>query len=109
MSYKITEECISCNACVEECPNDAIYEGGSNWTLGDQTFGEGEAPEGFQAAFSSDYYYVVPGKCTECKGFYDEPQCVGVCPVDCCVPDENYTEDEAALLSKKDYLDQVGR
>ena len=109
MSYTITEECINCNACVEECPNDAIFEGGANWTLGDNAFGEGEAPEGIEGYFSADYYYVVPGKCTECKGFYDEPQCVAVCPVDCIVTDPNRQEDEAALLKKKEYLDTVGR
>ena len=27
-------------------------------------------------------------KCTECKGFHEEPQCAAVCPVECCVPDE---------------------
>lgn len=26
MSYKITEECISCGMCAEECPIDAIEE-----------------------------------------------------------------------------------
>jgi ferredoxin len=109
MSYIITEECINCNACVEECPNDAIFEGGANWTLGDKSFGDGESFEGIEGNFSSDFYYVVPGKCTECKGFYDEPQCVAVCPVDCIVPDPNRKEEEAVLLKRKEYLDQVGR
>lgn len=27
MAYKITEECISCGACVDECPVGAISEG----------------------------------------------------------------------------------
>jgi ferredoxin len=27
MSYKITDECISCGACEPECPNEAITEG----------------------------------------------------------------------------------
>jgi ferredoxin len=103
MSYRITEECINCNACVEECPNDAIYEGGQNWSLGGTEHAEGD---GF---ISADYYYVVPEKCTECKGFFDEPQCVNVCPVDCCIPDPDHVEDEAALLKRKEYLDTVGR
>jgi ferredoxin len=109
MSYTITDECINCNACVEECPNDAIFEGGANWTLGDKSFGEGETFDGIEGNFSSDFYYVVPGKCTECKGFYDEPQCVAVCPVDCIVPDPNRKEEETALLKRKEYLDTVGR
>ncbi|MCK5075817.1 MAG: 4Fe-4S binding protein, partial [Calditrichia bacterium] len=27
MAYVITDECISCGACVDECPVDAITEG----------------------------------------------------------------------------------
>ncbi|MFZ0489592.1 MAG: ferredoxin, partial [Salegentibacter sp.] len=31
-------------------------------------------------------------------------QCASVCPVDCCVPDENHEESEAELLDKKAWL-----
>ena len=51
-----------------------------------------------------DVYFIVTDKCTECKGFHDEPQCAAVCPVDCCVPDENWVEEESVLLEKKDSL-----
>ena len=27
MAYRITEDCLACAACVDECPNDAISEG----------------------------------------------------------------------------------
>ncbi len=27
MAHKITEECINCGACIDECPEDAITEG----------------------------------------------------------------------------------
>ena len=27
MAYKITEECISCGACINECPSNCISEG----------------------------------------------------------------------------------
>ena len=37
--------------------------------------------------------WIVPDKCTECKGFHDEPQCAAVCPVDCCVDDEDNVDD----------------
>ncbi|GAB4292356.1 MAG: 4Fe-4S dicluster domain-containing protein [Ignavibacteriaceae bacterium] len=77
MAYRITEECINCGACEPECPNNAIYEGGSQWEKDGQTFGEGSGD-----FYSNDYYYIVPDKCTECEGFHDEPQCVSVCPVD---------------------------
>jgi ferredoxin len=31
---------------------------------------------------------IDPKKCTECIGYFDEPQCVAVCPVDnTCVVD----------------------
>ena len=39
-----------------------------------------------------EFYYIVSGKCTECKGFHEEPQCAAVCPVDCCIPDPDYVE-----------------
>ena len=51
-----------------------------------------------------DVYFIVTDKCTECKGFHEEPQCAAVCPVDCCVPDEDWPEEEVDLLAKKDSL-----
>ena len=27
MAHRITEDCLACAACVDECPNDAITEG----------------------------------------------------------------------------------
>ena len=58
MALKITEECINCDVCEPECPNDAIYQG-------------------------EEIYEIDPDKCTECVGHYDEPQCRAICPVDC--------------------------
>ena len=49
-------------------------------------------------------YFIVPDKCTECKGFHDEPQCAAVCPVDCCIPDEDVVESEEELLGKKSFM-----
>ena len=37
MAIKITEECINCGACEPECPNNAIYEGGVEWSIADGT------------------------------------------------------------------------
>ncbi|MBK7104164.1 MAG: 4Fe-4S dicluster domain-containing protein [Ignavibacteriae bacterium] len=108
MAIMITDECINCGACEPECPNTAIYEGGNEWALAGNTYGEGNAaPSGAEGFFSSDYFYIVPDKCTECKGFHDEPQCAAVCPVDCCVPDPNRVESEEELLAKKAHLDEV--
>lgn len=105
----ITTECINCNACFTECPNEAIYEPGANWTLGDKTYGNEPAPSGADGFWSADFFYIVPDKCTECKGYFDEPQCAKVCPVDCCVPDPKHLEDEETLLKKKKYLEALMR
>jgi len=91
MATKITEECINCGACEPECPNTAIYEGGVEWeTPGGET----------RDAISDDIYYIVPEKCTECVGFFDQEQCAAVCPVDCCIPDEDIPEEEGVLLER---------
>lgn len=113
MAIKITEECINCGACEPECPNNAIYEGGAEWRFSDGTSIKGmfakmdgseidaDAP---QSANSMDTYYIVSDKCTECVGFHDEPQCAAVCPVDCCVDDENHRESKEALAAKKERM-----
>lgn len=114
MAIKITEECINCGACEPECPNNAIYEGGAEWRYSDGTSLKGnftgknsgntadaEAP---QTPVAMDVYYIVTDKCTECVGFHDEPQCAAVCPVDCCVPDEDNKESKEELLGKKSSL-----
>jgi ferredoxin len=90
MSTMITEECINCGACEPECPNTAIYEGGTPWS----------ANGARHDALAADVYYIVPEKCTECVGFFDQEQCAAVCPVDCCVPNPNDVETEAQLLDK---------
>ncbi|MCX8049192.1 MAG: 4Fe-4S binding protein [Methylohalobius sp.] len=73
MPYKIVaDNCTGCSACEPECPNKAIYE----------------TPDGLFA--------IDPNKCTECIGFYDEPQCVAVCPIeDTCVIDTRYPRYQA--------------
>ena len=110
MAIYITDECINCNACEPECPNTAIYEGGVEWELEGKSYGEGDvSPSGAEGFYSNDFFYIVPDKCTECKGFHDEPQGAAVCPVDCCLPDEKNEETEEVLLHKKEYLDSIGR
>ncbi|HMT75484.1 MAG TPA: 4Fe-4S dicluster domain-containing protein [Chitinophagaceae bacterium] len=110
MAIKITEECINCGACEPECPNNAIYEGGVEWAISDGTSAKGSfvLMDGSEmdadqknAPLSTDTYYIVPNKCTECQGFHEEPQCAAVCPVDCCVSDEAYEEAVEALAAKK--------
>ncbi|MBE9511693.1 MAG: YfhL family 4Fe-4S dicluster ferredoxin [Bacteroidetes bacterium] len=76
MALIINDECIACDACVAECPNEAISEG-------------------------DPIYVINPDLCTECVGFYDEPQCVDVCPVEAIVPDPDHRESKEELLEKK--------
>ncbi|MDQ6999158.1 MAG: 4Fe-4S dicluster domain-containing protein [Mariprofundus sp.] len=113
MAIIITDECINCGACEPECPNNAIYEAAEDWRFADGTNLDGNIvlPSGKAAdananndPISDEYYFIVSDKCTECKGFHDEPQCAAVCPVDCCIPDDNHEETEAELISKKAFL-----
>ncbi|MBI9042211.1 4Fe-4S dicluster domain-containing protein [Lutibacter sp.] len=113
MAIKITDECINCGACEPECPNNAIYEASEEWRYSDGTALSGKLvlPNGnavnaddSQEPVSDEYYFIVTDKCTECKGFHDEPQCAAVCPVDCCVPDEAAVETEEQLLNKQRFL-----
>jgi ferredoxin len=75
MALMITDECINCDVCEPECPNDAISMG----------------PE---------IYVIDPKKCTECVGFHDEEACAAGCPVDCCIPDPNNAETEEQLYAR---------
>lgn len=113
MAIMITDECINCGACEPECPNNAIYEGGAEWSYADgtslkgsvtsPTVGEVDAEKPHEPE-NMDVYYIVSDKCTECVGFHDEPQCAAVCPVDCCVDDPDHEETEDQLLAKKDFM-----
>ena len=113
MAIIITDECINCGACEPECPNTAIYEGADDWRYADGTSltghivlpnGKAVNAEDTQQPISDEIYYIAPDKCTECMGFHEEPQCAAVCPVDCCVPDEDRVETEAELLGKQRFM-----
>ena len=69
---KITEDCINCNACIDECPNNAVYAPGDSYELNGQTM----------PALSDDYTFIVPELCKLCEGYSDSPSCQGVCPTD---------------------------
>ena len=75
MSLIITDECINCDVCEPECPNNAIYQG-------------------------EVIYVIDPNKCTECVGHYDEPQCQQVCPIDCIPLDPDNAETKDQLWQK---------
>ena len=99
MAVKITEECIACNACEAECPNTAIYSAGEFWHYGEDK----------NEALSDELTYIVPQKCTECVGFYDEPQCIEACPTEAIVMDPDNQETHEELMAKKEKLEQFGR
>ncbi len=75
MALTITEECINCDVCEPECPNQAI-------SMGDTI------------------YVIDPNKCTECVGHFDEPQCVQVCPVECIPVNPDVIETKDQLMAK---------
>jgi ferredoxin len=79
MAYLINEDCINCGACEPECPNEAISEG-------------------------DPVYVINPDLCTECVGYYDEPQCISVCPVDCIEVNPDYKETKEQLLKKNESM-----
>ena len=113
MAIIITDECINCGACEAECPNTAIYEGQEKWNYSKGTSLKGDVvlPNGdkinsdtINNPISDEFFFIVPNKCTECKGFHEEPQCAAVFPVDCCVPDSDNVETEKELLSKQKFM-----
>jgi ferredoxin len=113
MAIIITDECINCGACEPECPNTAIYEGAVDWKYSEGTSLKGNitllngseiAADNEQEPISDEFYFIAPDKCTECIGFHEEPQCAAVCPVDCCVPDDEYKETKEDLLEKQKFL-----
>ena len=113
MAIKITDDCINCGACEAECPNNAIYGPDELWKYSEGTSlsgtvnlhdGKSVNADASNEPVSEEFFFIVTDKCTECVGFHDEPQCAAVCPVDCCLPDENNVETNDVLLKKKDLM-----
>ncbi len=82
MALMITDECINCDVCEPQCPNQAISMG-------------------------QDYYEIDPDKCTECMGHFDEPQCVAICPVACIPVNPDHVETPEQLMAKYHRLVQA--
>ena len=79
MALLITDECINCDVCEPECPNQAISMG-------------------------AEFYVIEWSKCTECVGHFDRPQCREVCPVDCIPLDPEHAESREELQAKYERL-----
>ena len=75
MATMITDDCISCGACEDECPNGAI-------SLRDEIF------------------VIDPDLCSECIGLHATQKCAEACPVECCVPDPARRETEEVLFER---------
>jgi ferredoxin len=75
MALIITDECINCDVCEQECPNGAISQG-------------------------EEIYAIEPALCTECVGHHETSQCVEVCPVDCIILDRDNVETRDQLYQK---------
>ncbi|MBL4674323.1 MAG: YfhL family 4Fe-4S dicluster ferredoxin [Arenicella sp.] len=79
MALFITDQCINCDVCEPECPNDAIYQG-------------------------ELIYEIEASKCTECIGHFNKEQCIIVCPVDCILVDPEHQESQTILQQKYQQL-----
>ena len=79
MALKITDQCINCDVCEPECPNEAISMG-------------------------EEFYRIDPSRCTECVGHFDRPQCQEVCPVDCIPLAPDHVETREQLMLKYEGL-----
>ena len=63
-----------------------------------------EHADQLRSPLSDSIFFIVPGKCTECVGFHEKPQCAAICPEDCCVKDPENAETKEELLKKKEFL-----
>ncbi len=90
MAVIIDESCITCDACLQNCPVNAIVDDMHNPT--------GESR-----------YYVQPEKCVECVDIFDDPQCAAICPSIGCITwdmpftkafDTHFLNDELYMLGR---------
>jgi len=56
----------------------------------------------------AEIYVIDPGRCTECVGHFDAPQCRQVCPVDCIPNDPRHPETREQLRVKYERLQREG-
>jgi ferredoxin len=68
MAVYITEECINCDACAQECPVAAIL-----------------SDESEKNPYETMRFYVKPESCVECESHADEPRCAEACPTEGCI------------------------
>ena len=66
MAFKILDSCINCWACESVCPSQAIT---------------------IHEAFSR--FMIDADKCMECEGFFADPQCASICPIEGAIVDDS--------------------
>jgi ferredoxin len=94
MAVIITDLCINCDACLQNCPVHAIVDDSQN-------------------LLANGRYYVQPEKCVECVDIFDDPQCAAICPSIGCITwdmpfirefDSHYLNEELYKLCDKDNI-----
>ncbi len=61
MAYRISQDCTACNTCIPYCPVGAISSDGGK-------------------------YWINPVLCNKCEGYFEEPQCLSLCPSSALLP-----------------------
>lgn len=64
MALSIESVCVNCFACMGVCPCEAIHE-------------------------AKPHFLIDVKKCTECEGFFADPQCASICPIEEAILDAN--------------------
>ena len=82
MAVKITDICIACGACIDECPVEAIVD-------------DDDSPN------NDGCYFVYNNKCVECVGHNDEPACASACPTEGCIVWD-------AVVASQPHRDDIG-
>ncbi len=64
MAFEIVQSCVNCWACEPLCPSQAIVAAAPHFT-------------------------IEASKCSECEGYYADPQCVSICPIEGAILDSS--------------------
>ncbi len=107
MALKITDDCINCGACEIECPSNAVYPKTINPAVKEPSYINNNL---YSKEFvSSKHYYINPYQCNDCKSIFSSPRCDAVCPVACClIENECYTGNVFKIISNPVLITRIG-
>jgi len=91
MAIVITGDCINCGACEAECPLGAVKPKMKSSSENESIYINNRQLVSHYISF--DHYYVNPGQCNNCEGKYLSPRCNTVCPVACCVSEDELNDE----------------